>query len=105
MEPAQSGPSYSSGIDDLWDTIAALASVKTAAEAGRTGGRRAAGKRRSWTDHAISIVTAASGDLSDNSIILAVRTEWKKHPEWPRLPKTDRAIQMWMAPIRRPGSK
>jgi hypothetical protein len=40
MEEAQYGPPDTSEIDDLWDTIAALAAIKTAAEAGHAGGTK-----------------------------------------------------------------
>jgi hypothetical protein len=58
--------------------------------------------RRPWASYALSIVTTASPGVSGNSIVLRMRDAWKKHPEWPALPKTDRAIQTWVSEQRRP---
>jgi hypothetical protein len=58
--------------------------------------------RRPWAPYALPIVKAASPGVSSNSIVLRIRDAWKKNPEWPALPKTDRAIQTWVSEQRRP---
>jgi hypothetical protein len=57
---------------------------------------------RPWAVYAIDTVNTASLKVSDNSIILTLRAMWKEHPEWPSLPATDRALQMWVSQQRRP---
>jgi hypothetical protein len=58
--------------------------------------------RRPWAPYALPIVKSASPGVSDNSITLRMRDAWKKHPKWPALPKTDRAIHTWVSEQRRP---
>jgi hypothetical protein len=76
---------------------------EAATRRGRKGGEKKGSRRPPWEVNALSAVTTAPDGVSDNAVIRRLRTLWTKHPDWPPLPKTDRALQTWAARVRRPS--